>query len=77
MNMNKEPLSSLIEKHTLIILELQRLNALFIHYSDIGNIMKVSQVSDSIKRLELSRHSVASRIDKYVINTNTDETDEY
>lgn len=66
MSIKTELLSSLLEKHTLIIIELQRLNALFVHYSDTGARAKLVQISDSMKRLDLSKQAIAIEIDKRI-----------
>jgi hypothetical protein len=60
--------SELIEKYTLIIFELQRLQALLVYYSDANINHKVAQVADSIKRLEISKKSLALQIDKRMNN---------
>ena len=75
MSIQNESFSLLIEKHTLITIELQRLNALLVHYSDIGPSAKVAQVADSIKRLELSKKTIAIEIDRRMPNADHPPTE--
>lgn len=60
--------SELIEKYTLIIFELQRLQALLVYYSDANINHKVAQVADAIKRLEISKENLALQIDQRINN---------
>lgn len=74
MSIRNEPTSALLEKYILILIEVQRLNAQFIHYSNAGPQAKVAEVADFIKRLELSKKTIALEIDKRMPNDN-EETD--
>lgn len=70
MSIRNELFSDLLQKHTLITIELQRLNALLVHYSDAGPSKKVSQIADAIKRLELSRKTISIELDRRIPNAN-------
>lgn len=68
MSIQSERFSSLLDKHTLITIELQRLQALLVYYSDIGSSAKVSQAADAIKRLEVSKKTIAIELDRRMTN---------
>ncbi len=74
MSIRKEPLSELLEKYVLIMIELQRLNALLVHYSESGVSAKVAQAADSIKRLELSKKTIALELDRRMPNADNPPT---
>ncbi len=69
MNIHSESFSDLLNKHTLITIELSRLNALMVYYSDCGNQSKLAQVIDAIKRLEISKSAIAIEFDKRMPKT--------
>lgn len=72
MNIQSEPFSDLLNKHTLITIELSRLSALLVYYSDSGNKPKLSQTLDAIKRLEMNKSAIAIELDKRIENGPTD-----
>jgi len=71
VSIHREAFSDLLNKFSLITLELSRLNALMVYYSDCGNNSKLSATIDTIKRLEMSKSTIAIELDKRIpINTN-------
>lgn len=68
MNIKNESFSDLLNKYILINIELTRLNALMIHYSDVGNSAKSAQTIDAVKRLEMSKSAIAIELDTRVPN---------
>jgi hypothetical protein len=68
MNIQNEPFSDLLNKHTLITIELSRLSALMVYYSDSGNKAKLAQTIDAIKRLEMNKSAIAIELDKRIEN---------
>jgi hypothetical protein len=52
VNIQTESFSDLLNKHTLITIELTRLNALIVYYSDAGHNAKLAAAVDTIKRLD-------------------------
>ncbi len=74
MNIQSEPFSELLNKHTLITIELSRLSSLLVYYSDSGNQVKLAQTLDTIKRLEMNKSAIAIEFDKRTENgTSEDE----
>lgn len=63
-DINKESFSSLLIKLNLIVLELSRLSSLQTHYIASGNSLKIAQVQDSIKKLEMSQLAISLEIDR-------------
>lgn len=70
MKIKSESFSDLMNKHTLITVELTRLAALMVYYSDSGNKTKCAQTIDAIKRLEMSKGAIAIELDKRIPNSN-------
>lgn len=64
MNIQNESFSDLLSKFTLITIELTRLNALMVYYSDCGNESKLTAIIDAIKRLEMSKSAISIELDK-------------
>lgn len=64
MNIQTESFSDLINKHTLITIELTRINSLMVYYSDCGNKAKYAASLDALKRLEMSKSTIAIELDK-------------
>jgi len=78
MNITNEAFSDLLNKYTLIIFELCRLNAKMVYYSDIGNTAKLAQTIDAIKRLEMNKSAIAIEFDKRVpTNVRPNESNGY
>ena len=71
MNIQTEPFSDLLNKFTLITIELARLSALMVYYSDSGNKAKLSQTIDAIKRLEMNKAAISIELDKRMENRGT------
>jgi hypothetical protein len=67
-DINVETYSSLLSKFILITIEMNRLNALMVHYSDAGNKQKLVQTVDAIKRLEMSKTAIALELDRRMPN---------
>jgi len=68
VSIQTESFSDLLYKHTLITVELARLNTLMVYYSDCGNKPKLAAAIDAIKRLEMSKSAIAIEIDKRMPN---------
>ena len=68
MSISNESFSDLLNKYVLIAVELSRLNALMVYYSDVGNHTKLAQSVDAIKRLEMNKSAIAIEFDKRVPN---------
>ena len=68
MSIQNEPFSDLLNKHTLITIELARLSALMVYYSDSGHKAKLAQTIDAIKRLELNKSAISIELDKRTQN---------
>ena len=68
MNIQHEPFSDLLNKHTHITIELSRLSARMVYYSDSGNKAKLAQTIDAIKRLEMNKSAIAIEMDKRTTN---------
>jgi len=78
MNIKDESFSDLLNKHTLIIIELSRLNSLMIYYSDCGNEAKLTATLDAVKRLELSKSTISYELDRRIpTNDSSDKLDEF
>lgn len=75
MNIQNESYSDLLSKFTLITIELTRLNALMVYYSDCGNDAKLAAVIDAVKRLELSKSTIAIELDKRMPTNEQTEPD--
>ena len=68
MSIQSESFSDLLNKHTLITVELTRLNALMVYYSDSGYEAKFAATVNAIKRLEMSKSAIAIELDKRITN---------
>lgn len=68
MSIQTESFSDLMYKHTLITVELSRLNSLMVYYSDCGNQPKLVAAIDAMKRLEMSKSAIAIELDKRMPN---------
>ena len=71
MSIQTESFSDLMYKHTLITVELSRLNSLMVYYSDCGNQPKLVAAIDAMKRLEMSKSAIAIELDKRMPNNVT------
>ena len=71
MSIQTESFSDLMYKHTLITVELSRLNSLMVYYSDCGNQPKLAAAVDAMKRLEMSKSAIAIELDKRMPNNVT------
>ena len=63
MSIQTESFSDLMYKHTLITVELSRLNSLMVYYSDCGNQPKLAAAVDAMKRLEMSKQILIEQED--------------
>jgi hypothetical protein len=68
VSIQSESFSDLLHKYTLIVIELSRLNALMVYYSDCGNSAKFAAAVDAIKRLDMSKSAIAIELDKRMPN---------
>lgn len=71
-NIDVENTSALLSKFILITIELNRLNALMVHYSDAGNKQMLVQTVDAIKRLDMSKTAIAIELDRRMPNEKKD-----
>ena len=74
-NIDVENTSALLSKFILITIELNRLNALMVHYSDSGNKQMLVQTVDAIKRLDMSKTAIAIELDRRMPNERNDGLD--
>ena len=78
MKINNESFSELLNKYTLITIEITRLTALMIYYTESGNKTKLIQTIDAIKRLDANKSMIAIEFDKRIPlkNESTDDNNE-